>query len=375
MFSVTYTGMNFFPLCTAIVWPTISGMTVDRRDQVLMTFLSPPRFMPSIFSSSGTSTKGPFFSDLLMYYPSDFSRFAVCGLPTANCQLFRSPSDDEAIGPLRVARLVALGRHAPRRHRVTAARGLAFAAAERVVDRVHRDAAYVRPDALPAAAPGLADRHVLVVDVADRADGRETVHVDLADLAGRHLHRGVVAFLGHQLHRRPGAARDLAALARLQLDVVEQRAERNVLQRQRIARQDVDVLPRDDGVADLQPGRLQDVALLAVGVGQQRDARRAVRVVLDGRDPGRHIELVPLEIDDPVHPLVAAAAPPRGEVSGVVAAAGAADRLQQRLVRFLRRDLVEQRHRLKTGAGRRRLEFAKWHDYAPSRNSGIFAPS
>ena len=40
MFSVTYTGMNFFPLCTAIVWPTISGITVERRDQVLMTFFS-----------------------------------------------------------------------------------------------------------------------------------------------------------------------------------------------------------------------------------------------------------------------------------------------------------------------------------------------
>ena len=56
--------MNFFPLCTANVWPTISGTTVDRRDQVLMTFLSPPRFMTSTFSSSGTSTNGPFFSDL-----------------------------------------------------------------------------------------------------------------------------------------------------------------------------------------------------------------------------------------------------------------------------------------------------------------------
>ena len=66
MFSVTYTGMNFLPLCTAIVCPTISGMTVDRRDQVLMTFLSPPRFMTSIFSRSGTSTNGPFFSDLDM---------------------------------------------------------------------------------------------------------------------------------------------------------------------------------------------------------------------------------------------------------------------------------------------------------------------
>ena len=60
MFSVTYTGMNFFPLCTASVCPTISGITVERRDQVLMTFFSPPRFITSIFSSSGVSTNGPF---------------------------------------------------------------------------------------------------------------------------------------------------------------------------------------------------------------------------------------------------------------------------------------------------------------------------
>src|SRR5262245_26107012 len=70
MFSVTYTGMNFFPLCTAIVCPTISGMTVERRDQVLMTFLSPPRFMTSIFSTSGMSTNGPFFSDLDILVPA-----------------------------------------------------------------------------------------------------------------------------------------------------------------------------------------------------------------------------------------------------------------------------------------------------------------
>ena len=32
MFSVTYTGMNFFPLCTATVCPTNSGRIVARRD-------------------------------------------------------------------------------------------------------------------------------------------------------------------------------------------------------------------------------------------------------------------------------------------------------------------------------------------------------
>ncbi len=47
MFSVTYTGMNFLPLCTAIVCPTISGITVERRDHVRNTFLSLREFMAS----------------------------------------------------------------------------------------------------------------------------------------------------------------------------------------------------------------------------------------------------------------------------------------------------------------------------------------
>ena len=38
MFSVTNTGTNLRPLCTANVRPTASGVIVLRRDQVLMTF-------------------------------------------------------------------------------------------------------------------------------------------------------------------------------------------------------------------------------------------------------------------------------------------------------------------------------------------------
>src|SRR5207342_3020794 len=98
MFSVTYTGMNLRPLCTAMVCPTISGTTVDRRDQVLMTFLSPPRFITSTFSSSGTSTNGPFFSDLDI----SFSGFQLSALSR---QLLRAPRHDEAVGRLAVARL------------------------------------------------------------------------------------------------------------------------------------------------------------------------------------------------------------------------------------------------------------------------------
>src|SRR4051794_5649986 len=61
MFSVTYTGMNFFPLCTAIVCPTISGTTVDRRDQVRSTFFSLREFRPSTLARRYPSTNAPFF--------------------------------------------------------------------------------------------------------------------------------------------------------------------------------------------------------------------------------------------------------------------------------------------------------------------------
>src|SRR5438046_1716704 len=102
-----------------------------------MTFLSPPRFITSTFSSSGTSTNGPFFSDLDI----TFSSFQLSALSR---QLLRPSLHDESVRRLAVARLVALGGLAPRRHRVAAAGGLAFTTAERVIDRVHRYAADVR---------------------------------------------------------------------------------------------------------------------------------------------------------------------------------------------------------------------------------------
>src|SRR5581483_8890024 len=102
--------MNFLPLCTASVWLTISGTTVDRRDQVLITFFSFARFITSTFSRRCVSTNGPFLSDLLM-------------------GLFLPPLHDELVRRLPIARLVTLRRQSPRRHRVSSAGGLALAAA------------------------------------------------------------------------------------------------------------------------------------------------------------------------------------------------------------------------------------------------------
>src|SRR3990170_3189065 len=72
-----------------------------------------------------------------------------------------------------VRRLVLLPRPAfllaPRARGMPAARALALAATQRVIDGVHRDAADGRPLALPAAPAGLAQRDQLVLGVADLA--------------------------------------------------------------------------------------------------------------------------------------------------------------------------------------------------------------
>src|SRR5689334_14209624 len=131
--------MNCRPLWTAKVSPIISGVMVERRLQVLMTRLLPASRAPRTFFSRCPSMNGPFFTDRDM-------------VPA--CLLVVAALHDEAAGGLlAVAGPAALGGLAPRGDRV-AALGLALAAAVRVVDGVHDDAAGRRADAEPPLASG-----------------------------------------------------------------------------------------------------------------------------------------------------------------------------------------------------------------------------
>src|SRR5471030_793274 len=138
--------MNFLPLWTASVWPTMSGRIVERRDQVLRTRFSPAAFIAVIFSRSGASTNGPFFVERDMCF----------------LESLLAAFDDHGVGPLVVARLHALRLPAPGRRRMASARSLALAAAHGVIDGIHRDSAVVGLPAKPAIAAGLADGDVLV---------------------------------------------------------------------------------------------------------------------------------------------------------------------------------------------------------------------
>jgi hypothetical protein len=244
----------------------------------------------------------------------------------------------------------------------------------RVIDRVHDLATHARTTATPARRTGLAERQQLVLGVADLADRRQAVPVDEPHLGRRHAKRHVVAFLRDDLRRHPGRPTHLAALPDLELDVVHRRTQRDLAQGHRIARPHVRTRTRDDSVTLLQPLWLQDVALLAVVVLHEGDARRAVRIVLDLLDDRADAVLVALEVDDPVLPLVTAATTPHRDVAVVVATGRLGERLDERLLRRGARDLAEIRHRAESRALGHRLELTNSHCDQPS-NTGIVSPS
>src|SRR3954471_16814572 len=123
---------------------------VERRLQILMTSWRPDARAASAFLSSEPSTNGPFQTERTM---SGFSLL----LPLV------AADENESVGRLVRPRLLALGRLAPRGHRMAAAGGAAFAAAVRMIHRVHGDAAIVRLAAEPSVAAGLAYRDIHVI--------------------------------------------------------------------------------------------------------------------------------------------------------------------------------------------------------------------
>src|SRR5438128_12397525 len=97
----------------------------------------------------------------------------------------RSPLNNELVGALVVARLVAARRLAPGRHRIAPAGGLAFAATVRMIHWIHRHAAHRRALAQPARTASLANRNVFVLDIAHLSDSCHAIHRDFANLARR----------------------------------------------------------------------------------------------------------------------------------------------------------------------------------------------
>src|SRR5215218_6382687 len=242
---------------------------------------------------------------------------------------------DKLVGPLVRTGFLALGRYAPRGHRMATTGGAALTTTVRVVDRVHGNAAVMRTLAEPAVTTSLTDRGVHVVRVRHRTDAGEALAMDQALLAGVQADRHVALVTTHDLSVGAGGAGECAALADFQLNIVDDRSHRHVADRHRVARLDVDLLAGRHLVADSQTLRGQDVGLLAVGVADQRDEGGAVRIVLDPLH-GRHIAhtATTLEVDQTQGALVTTATEANGHATQVVTAAGGALALRQLLDRL-----------------------------------------
>jgi len=144
----------------------------------------------------------------------------------------------------------------------------------------------------------------------------------------------------------------------------------DVAQRQVVARLDVGVSAGLNRVTLLQLVGRDDVALLAVRVVQERNARRAVGVVLDVSNGGGHAVLVvTTEVDQTVGALVSTTLVTGGDATGVVASTLLGERAHERLLRRRTSHLDEVGDRRATTARGRRLVLANSHGSCPLPNS------
>ncbi len=82
--------------------------------------------------------------------------------------------------------------------------GFAFAAAVRVVNRIHYNAANFRSSSYPACSSGFSQTDVFVFDISDLSDGCRADNRNFANFARRHTHLRVIAFFGDELGKNTG---------------------------------------------------------------------------------------------------------------------------------------------------------------------------
>src|SRR3546814_4332883 len=92
------------------------------------------------------------------------------------------------------------------------------------------------------------------------------------------------------LHISAGGAGDLTPLAGLQLDIVDDGADRNLPDLHRIARLHVHLLARDDLIAGGDALRSQNIGDLPVLILHQRDEGGTVGVIFQALDSRRNVD-------------------------------------------------------------------------------------
>lgn len=191
-----------------------------------------------------------------------------------------------------------------------------------MVDRVHGHAPDMRATTEPAASSGFSKLLAFVLTITDLADARSAKIIELSDLSGRQSHQNMIALLGHELCPNPGTAHQLCPFANFQLDVVDDRTQRDIDQGKAISRLDINIVPGNNGCAYGDSLRRQYVPFFPVGITQQGDVSGSVGIVFDRHHRGLNTRLVTFEVDQPILALMSAADVPCGQSTVIVSATG-----------------------------------------------------
>src|SRR5690606_17575672 len=117
----------------------------------------------------------------------------------------------------------------------------------------------------------------------------------LARVQAKDRHSTITAY---ELSIGAGGTGNLAALARLEFDVVNDRTHRNRRQRHGIARLHVDTLAgRNHTIASSKTLWSENIAHFTIFVPDESDKCRTIRIVLQTLNSGCHIELVALKVN------------------------------------------------------------------------------
>ena len=110
-----------------------------------------------------------------------------------------------------------------------------------------------------------------MLKVADLTDGGITILEDQSDFTGREFDVGIFPLLCHQLTIGSGAPDDLATLAYLQFDIMNQRPCWNIAQGESIAGLNISRRAGDHAVSNPDLGRGKDISFLSVCIVKQSD--------------------------------------------------------------------------------------------------------
>ena len=217
-----------------------------------------------------------------------------------------------------------------------------------MIDGVHYHAAHMRSSSAPAGASCFAARNIHMIDVPNLANRREAIFVNPPNFARWHFHQRVSGFECSKRGLLPGTTRHLTATTRSQFNVVNTDAQRNCTERQRIPQIRRNINSGNNSRSNLKTVRRENVTQFAIGIFNESNTRRTIRIVFDPDHFRRDIVLAPFKIDFAIVVFVAAANVSRCQPATVIAATAFFLRLEKTLFRAPLCNFIEGRKRLET---------------------------